>query len=114
MDSAKRIVTRTPLTELWNSRGMVEAHRVGDIGKADIVQLLRNGSTFVVAEVGQPLLWIPEEERFAFWKAEVSSRLVAPGAVEFHLDDYPDEYCYVAAMWQRPSSTSVIVVEKHH
>jgi hypothetical protein len=49
-----------------------------------------------------------------FWKAGVRSRLVAPDADGFYLDDYPDNYCYVAAMWKCPPATSVIVLEKHH
>jgi hypothetical protein len=79
VDPAKRIVTRLPLTELWNSAGIVDARRVGDIGKADIVRLLQDGSSLVVAEVGQPLLWIADEDRFAYWKAEISCHLVGAG-----------------------------------
>ena len=114
MDPAKRIVTRLPLTELWNSAGIVDARRVGDIGKADIVRLLQDGSSLVVAHVGQPLLWIADEDRFTYWKAEISCHLVGAGAVGFYLQDYPDHYCYVAAMWECASSTHVIVVEKRH
>ena len=71
----------------------------------------------VVAEVGQPLRWISEGDRFAFWKSEkseVKCRLVAPDATGFCLDDYPNRYCYVAAVWQCGRSTTVIVLEKHH
>ena len=114
MDSAQRIVTSVPLTELWNSEGMLDACRTENVGEADIVQLLRNGSNFVVAEVGLPLRWMSERDRFAFWKAEVWSRLVAPDQDGFRLDDYPGNYCNVAAMWECASSTSVIVLEKHH
>jgi hypothetical protein len=103
-----------PLTELWNSAGIVDARCMRDIGRADIVRLLQDGSSLVVADVGEPLLWIAEEDRFAYWKAEISCHLVAAGAVGFYLDDYPDHYCYVAAMWECSSSTNVIVVEKHH
>lgn len=83
MDPAKRIVTRLPLTELWNSAGIVDARRVGDIGEADIVRLLQDGSSLVVADVGQPLLWIADEDRFAYWKAEISCHLVGAGAAGF-------------------------------
>jgi hypothetical protein len=114
MDSAPRIVISTPLTELWNSKGPVDARRAEYVGETDIDQLLRDGSSFVVAEVGLPLRWISEGDRFAFWKAEVRCRLVAPGAHGFHLDDYPANYCYVATMWKCTSSTSIIVLEKHH
>jgi hypothetical protein len=114
MDSTQRIVTCMPLTELWNNKGQLDAGRAENVGETDIVQLLRDGSSFVVAEVGQPLRWISESDRFAFWKAEVKCRLVAPDADGFHPDDYPGNYCYVAAMWKGASSASVVVLEKHH
>ena len=114
MDSTQRIVTCMPLTELWNNKGQLDARRAENVGETDIVQLLRDGSSFVVAEVGQPLRWISESDRFAFWKAEVKCRLVTPDADGFHPDDYPGNYCYVAAMWKGASSTSVVVLEKHH
>jgi hypothetical protein len=80
MDTAQRIVTQTPLTELWNTDGPLDACRAENLGETDIKRLLRNGSSFVVAEAGQPLRWISEGDRFAFWKTEVKCRLVAPDA----------------------------------
>ncbi len=114
MDSQHGIVTSMPLSELWNSSGTLDAFRVASAGETDIAQLLRGGSSFVVAEVGQPLRWISEGEQFAFWKSEVRCRLVAPDANSFCLDDYPSQYCYVAAVWQCAPSATVIVLEKHH
>ena len=86
----------------------------GLLGEADIVQLLRDGTSFVIAEAGEPLRWISEGDRFDFWKTEVKRRLVAPDAGGFYLDDYPGQYCYVAALWHGVPSGSVIVLEKHH
>jgi hypothetical protein len=103
-----------PLTEVWNSKGPLDVRRVRYVGEADIIQLLRDGSSFVIAEAGEPPRRISEGDRFDFWKAEVRCRLVAPGADGFYLDDYPGKYCYVAALWQCAPSTSVIVLEKHH
>ena len=114
MDMVQRIVTRTPLAELWNSDGLLDARRAEDLGEAGIERLLQDGSNFVVAEVGRPLRWISGSDCFAFWRAEVKCRLVAPDKDGFHLDDYPGSYCYVAAMWECASCTPVIVLEKHH
>jgi hypothetical protein len=114
MDTAQRIVTQMPLTELWNSSGPLDAFRVEKLGETDIVRLLQNGSSFVVAEAAQPLRWIAEGDRFAFWKAEVKCRLVAVDADAFPLGDYPGSYCYVGSMWKGASSTPIIVLEKHH
>src|SRR6266478_2483510 len=40
MDPSHRIVTRMPLTELWNDHGQVDAVRAGRVGEAEIVRLL--------------------------------------------------------------------------
>ena len=85
-----------PLSHLWDKAGQLEAHRGRCVGKDEITELMRNGSTFVVADVGQSLRWIPEQDRFTFWKAEVRSRLVPPEADRFCLEAYPNQYCYVA------------------
>ena len=114
MDTRQKIVTQIPLSELWNSGGPLDAFRVEGVGEAAIVRLLRDGSSFVVADVGLPLRWISEDDRFAFWKTEVRCRLAAPDADDFRLDDYPGSYCYVAAMWKCASTVPVIVLEKHH
>ena len=114
MHAAQQIVTGTPLTGLWDSNGPLDAKHVGYAGEAEIKKLLRDGSTFVVAEPGKPLCWIPMRDRLAFWKKEVRRRLVSLGAGGFRLEDYPGNYCYVAAEWQLPSSRPIIVLEKHH
>ena len=114
MDTAQKIVTQTPLTELWNTDGPLDARRGENLGETDIKRLLRDGSSFVVAEAGLPLRWIAEGDRFAFWKAEVKCRLVAAEADVFQLEDYPGSYCYVASMWKGASSKPIIVLEKHH
>jgi hypothetical protein len=114
MDTAQKIVTQMRLSELWYSGGPLDAFRVESLEETDIVRLLQNGSSFVVAEAGLPLRWIEEGDRFAFWNTEVKCRLVAPDADGFYLDGYPGNYCYVASMWKSASSTAVIVLEKHH
>ena len=76
MDPAQRIVTQMPLSDLWKDAGLINAHRHGRVGRDDISKLLRDGSTFVVADLGHPLRWIPEQDRSTFWKAEVQDHLV--------------------------------------
>ena len=71
--------------------------------------LLRDGSTFVVADVGHPLRWIPEQDRLSFWKAEVKDHLVPAKDDDFILDA-----CYVASVWHCIGVAPVIVLEKHH
>jgi hypothetical protein len=115
MHSIQRIVTSAPLTELWDSRGdSMDARRGGYLAQENIARLLRNGSSFVIADVGHPLRWISDTDRFPFWKTEVECRLVSPDENGFHLDDYPGSYCYVASLWEVAFSVPIIVLEKHH
>ncbi|MGY3137037.1 hypothetical protein ACVWZM_007719 [Bradyrhizobium sp. USDA 4501] len=114
MDTGRRIVTQTPLTELWDSSGPVNAVRIEPIGDAEIVRLLRDGSTIVVADVGLPLRWLAADDRFAFWKDEVKHRLAKPNVDRLHLSEYPADYCYAASKWSCTSRGPVIVLEKHH
>ncbi|WP_338827380.1 hypothetical protein [Bradyrhizobium sp. 27S5] len=114
MDTSKRIVTQMPLTELWDSSGLVSARRIEQIGEAEIVRLLRAGSTIVVADVGFPLRWTATDDRFAFWKDEVKHRLAKPNVDRLYLGEYPGNYCYAASMWSCASLGAVIVLEKHH
>jgi hypothetical protein len=114
MDLADRVVTQMPLTELWSGEGVLDACPAETVGEADIERLLRDGSTFVVVDVGRPLKWTSEADRFAFWKAEVKCHLVSPDMDFFRLDDYADGYCYTATVWRGTSPAPVIVLEMHH
>ena len=114
MDPAQRIVTQMPLSDLWKDAGLINAHHHGRVGRDDISKLLRDGSTFVVADLGHPLRWIPEQDRFTFWKAEVKDHLVPADEDRFHFDAYPRGYCYVASVWRCVGSGPVVVLEKHH
>jgi hypothetical protein len=103
-----------PLTNLWDEKGHLNAYRVRRVGRNEISQLLRNGSTFVVADVGHPLHWMPEQYRFSFWKAEVRDHLVPVELDRFYLEDYPNEYCYIASEWHWPGAKPIVVLEKYH
>ena len=75
----QRVVTVLPLPELWNDRGPVVATRGAALGEPEIAQLMAEaGATFVVADVGHALAWVPGHERFAFWRRDVKGRVVAP------------------------------------
>lgn len=114
MDAAQRIVTNLPLAELWTDKGPLHAQRAERVGEAEIVQLLQDGATFVVADVGKPLRWIPSADRFAFWKTELKCRLVASDVDRIELAAYPGSHCYVASAWRDESSSPTIVLEMHH
>ena len=115
MKSSLRVVTRIPLGQLWNELGELDAHPICRIGLPEIATLLKKSDTsFVVADVGLPLRWIPGDERFAFWKSEVTPRLVSKEAHAIQRESYPGEYCYVATHWELTTGPAIVVFERFH
>ena len=114
MDGDQKIVSRMPVEELWAGRRLVSTNRVRDLEASDIVGLLRSDVVrFVVADIGKPFAWIPNDERYAFWKGEVKAHLAPPEA-KAALGDFPDEYCYFASEWKSVDGDTIILLSKAH
>ena len=108
----QRVVTRIPLTELWNETGSVPAAESRDLAAEDIRALLRIGPVrFVVADVGRPLQWVPAAECFRFWNGEVQSRVAKARAA---LEDFPGGYCYFASEWSPLDGPPIVVLAVAH
>ena len=117
MKPSERIVTRIPLTSLWDTDGELALDRGPRIGCERVRELLRCGLvTFYVANVGKSLRRIPSDETFEFWKVEAKPRLVEPEASDrgFLLESFPDERCYVGSEWSGAKAGSVILLEMYH
>ncbi len=110
-----REVTRLPLDALWTEQGRLDAVPLRAVGRADIVQLLNAGPVrFVCADVGHALEWIPESDRFGFWKDEAKDRVVDPETDAFHPGAYPGGWCHLAREWRAAGWPPLIVLERHH
>src|SRR5260221_764896 len=116
MDARRRVVTRIPLPELWNEFGdTLAAEPRRELGAEDVRGLLRDGAPrFVVADLGLPLTWVDQTERFAFWKDELAPHLAEPERDRWYLEDFPGEYFYTATEWLLADGSSVVVAAKHH
>ena len=114
MDPAKRIVVSLPLEELWTREGPLMAQKRRDLSLGEIVRLLRAGPVrFVVADLGQPMEWVVEADCFTFWKSEAKRHVVDSVSEGFHLDDFPDQYAYVASEWAVDPGSPIVLLEKH-
>ena len=83
----------------------------------DVKSLLQAGPVqFIVANLGEPLRWIPENARFAFWKAEARFHIVEHPENLIDIEAYPEEYACVASEWVAEESTSspIVLLEQHH
>lgn len=106
-------VTQLPLVSLRTPKGVV-ARRERRMTGSDIEPLLSTADvTFVVADLGRPLRWIPASERFRFWEAEARPHVAT--TEKMSLDDCPDGYGYFASEWHTEAAAAVIILlEKHH
>lgn len=103
----------TPLATLVTPEG-VTFHRTQDRTVAEIRERLSLGSVrFAVAEVGVALAWIPDSERFAFWKTEALGHIA--DAEKTCLAHWPDGYFYRASEWHSVDDPqTIILLEKNH
>jgi hypothetical protein len=117
MDATDRIVTQLPLSVLWDEQGTLTARRGRSLTKEELRILLQGVPVrFVVADPGLPLRWIPEAERFVFWKAEVRPRLVEHPEQPIDIYSYPEGRAFVASEWVSadPLSSPIVLLESHH
>jgi hypothetical protein len=109
-----RIVTSTPLEQLWGEQGELAAKRVGSLGRDAVRDLVRLRPVhFVVASVGAPLRWIEPAATFDFWKNEAAQRIA--DADGFRPGEAPSGLAYVASLWDMGGdSPAIILLESHH
>ena len=128
-------VLRLPAEEVWAGARLVSTTRLRDLNAADIVELLRTGAVrFVVADVGKPYEWVPNNEGYEFWKNEVKDHLAAPDSrpaspdsgaafresgtaspdAGVALERFPGEYCYFASEWKSYEGETIILLSKAH
>ena len=111
MNSTDRVVTQIPTTELWDPSGAF-GRRLRYLTFAELRDLLRVSTpSFAVAEVGKPLTWVLEDQRFAFWK-RVSSHVIRSEPVT--LADYPGSLAYMPSEWSGRDGTTVVLLEAWH
>ncbi len=109
----QRLITRMPLTELWDDDGVINAARKRDLDTDQILSLLRAGRVrFVVADLESPPKWVPESDCFDFWKTEARRHI--SDQPQASLEDFPDQYFYFAAEWEPPTGLPIILLERHH
>jgi hypothetical protein len=109
----QRIVTKLPITELWDERGSLLAERIRHLDQNLIRELVQKGPVqFIVANCGVKLNWIPMQERFKFWKSALPH--IADPLKPICLDHFPNETAYIASQWRGTDGECLILLEAHH
>lgn len=110
--SQAKVVTRLPLSELWNEEGTHHALRLRDLTFEELRKLLNSGPVkFVIADIGSPFLWIPVSDCYDFWKSDVQKHLINGNA---SLEDFAGNYCYFASEWKIDGEPPIVVLPKSH
>ena len=109
----QRIVTKIPLTELWDEGGALSGERIRQLDENLIRGLMGTGQVqFIVADCGAKLNWVPMPERFEFWKTIRPQ--VADPSQPILLKQFPNETAYVASEWRGSTGECLILLEAHH
>ena len=111
MDPRLRVVIAMPLEELWDDDGAF-GRRVEHLSADQIKAILKLGPVRLVeADVGEPLRWTALDDCYARWK-QVSANVA--NADRFFLEDFPDQWAFVASEWEGRLGERLILFEKHH
>ena len=114
MDIDKKIVIQLPLTKLWTDKEYLFVKRDKYLSEENIRETLKKHPVeFVIADVGHKLKWISVDGSFDFWKTELKPHLVNDRD-NIQLDNFPDNYAYVASEWIGEIETPIILLEKYH
>ena len=109
----QRIVTKLPLTEVWDENGTLHGGRVRHLDQNLIRELVRTGTVqFIVANCGTKLNWIAVNDRFEFWKT-VRQQIADPSQ-PIYLKQFPNETAYIASEWHGSAGECLILLEAHH
>lgn len=113
MKSGRRVVTQMPLGELWTDHHVLDSKRTRYLQQQEIRALLQAGPVqFVIADVGNKLDWIEEDQAYSFWKNEAKAHINSEQQGD--LDGYPGEYFYFASEWLDAMGARIILLEKYH
>lgn len=103
---ARRVVTHLPLARLWDEHVFLPHTRARTLYEDDAAELVREGIARVaVAELGEPLGWLPAGQARAFWTHEAAPRLIPPGTPLLA------EYGYAASLWTAEDARPVLLLE---
>ena len=105
---ARRVVTRLPLARLWDEHALLPHARVRALYEDDAAELIRGSAArLAVAELGEPLRWLPAGQLRAFWSHEAAPRLLPPGTPLLP----GAAYGYTASFWSAEDARPVILLE---
>ena len=114
MDNSIRLVTKIPLSEIWKFDQDFDSNRKYYLNEEQINNILQISKVdFIVADVGHHLHWVGADHCYDVWKNEIKNHLANLNE-HIILENYPDNYAYLASEWTTKSLIPIILLEKIH
>jgi len=112
MMTSSQVIEKIPIEYIWNEDGdKLEYERAEYLPVEAIKKLLKKYPIkFIIARIGQPLKFIPEEECYTLWNQEVRDHMMDPPKGHLFLPDQLDGYGYLASKWQGSSDDDWVIV----
>lgn len=78
MDLSYKIVDKIPLDGLWRENTLLGAKRIKHLNQKEVSEILKNGPIrFVIANVGDKLIWTDLSESYKIYKTEIKDFIVS-------------------------------------
>jgi hypothetical protein len=114
MDLSHKIIDKMPLVDLWRENTLLEAKRVKYLNQKEVSEILKTGPIrFVIADVGDKLIWTDLDECFKIYKTEIKDFIIAD-IDKIYLRTLKEGWGYIASLWADSSENSIILLEKVH
>jgi hypothetical protein len=114
MDLSHKIVDKIPMDLLWRENTLLEAKRIKYLDQKEVSEILKNGPVqFVIANVGDKLIWTDLGESFKIYKTEIKDFII-PDIENIDQDTLKHGFGYLASLWADPSENLIILLEKFH
>jgi hypothetical protein len=114
MKLEQRIVTTIPLEQIWTETEILPHERQEFLNEQQVYDLLQNGNVpIMLASCGLKPTWISPQEALARFKREIKDHIVN-NPDKIVLEDYEDEWCYLASIWTDTHEEKVLLLETYH
>jgi DNA-binding helix-hairpin-helix protein with protein kinase domain len=114
MKLEQRIVTKIPLEELWTETENLPHQRREYLTERQVQDLLLQGNVaIVIASCGLKPSWIMPQSAFSKFKNEIKGHIVNDFD-RIVLEEYEDEWCYLASLWTDTQDRKVLLLETLH
>ena len=114
MKLEQRIVTKIPLEELWTDSAILSHKRQKYLTERQAFDLILASKTpIAIASCGLRLSWIQPNDTLNAFKQQIRGRIVNdPDRIV--LEEYEEEWCYLASEWVNAEGGKILLLETFH